>query len=75
MCLHVLAQTDTGSEDPSALGTRVLPLTFVLDLMSVQQGLRGKEDAAKFTMIRQREIFLVILVVYFLLYDILFRIR
>lgn len=75
MRLHVLAKADTGSEDPAALGARVLPLTFVLDLMIVQQGLRGKEDAAEFTVIRQREIFLVILNVYFLLYDVLLGIR
>lgn len=54
MILHVLAEVDTSSEDSATLGTRVLPLTFMLDLMSVQQGLRGKEDAAEFTVIRQR---------------------
>lgn len=75
MRLHVFAKADTSSEDSAALGTRVLPLTFVLDLMSVQQSLRGKEDAAEFTVIRQRKIFLVILIVYFLLYDVLFGIH
>lgn len=36
MRLHVFAEANTGSEDPAALGTCVLPLTFMFDLMSVQ---------------------------------------
>lgn len=54
MHLHVLAKTYTSSEDPAALSACILPLTFVLDLMIIQQGLRGEEDAAELTVIRQR---------------------
>lgn len=40
----------------------------MLDLVIVQQGLRGEEDTAGLTVIRQGHIVLVILIVHFLLY-------
>lgn len=67
--LHVLAESHGGPKDPAALCARVLPLTFVHNFMSVQQGLRREENAAGLTMIRQRKIVLVVLVVHLLLYD------
>jgi len=69
--LHVFAESHGSSEDSAALCARVLPLTFVLNLMIVQQGLRGEEDTAEFTMIRQRKIILIVRVVHLLLYDVL----
>lgn len=54
MHLHVFAKAHPSSEDPAALSACILPLTFVLDLMIIQQGLRGEEDAAELTVICQR---------------------
>ena len=65
--LHVLSQIHVRSEHPAALGASVLTFTLVLDLVIVQQRLRSEKHTAQFTVVSQRQILFLVLVVHFLL--------